>query len=104
MSLNITKFVCSHSTRSTCNCAARLFRQINMTQISRWELESLLHHEDHHMTRLILCEVVRQTRQRPHSPLPTPLVNSRGMELAVVKVIYLGFLNLIREIISAVMK
>lgn len=88
----------SHSTRSTCNWAARLFRQINMTQISRWELESLLHHEDHQVTRLILCEVVRQTRQRPHSPLPTPLVNSRGMELAVVKVGGFGIGGITNEI------
>lgn len=80
----------SRGSWSPCGWAVRLLRRIHFSQVSRWELESCLRRTDQQTTRLVLAETLRQSRHRPHTALsiPSPLVNNRGMELAVVKVGY----------------
>lgn len=69
-----------------CGWSVRLLRRIHFGQVSRWELESILRRVDQQLSRLVLSEALRQSRHHRSTPLPSPLVNSRGMELAVVKV------------------
>jgi len=95
-------------------CAQRLLRRIHFAEIMPWDLEavqqqSLLGHsyQDQHLFHLVLSETCRQSRVRPTLPntssvVPvsktSPLVNSRGMELAVVKVGGFGIGGITNEI------
>lgn len=77
--------VCSRG----CGWAVRLLRRIHFCQVNKWELEGVLRRADQQLSRLVLAEALRQSRHRPQSHtalIPSPLVNNRGMELAVVKV------------------
>lgn len=103
-------FICySHTQRV--NCPQRLLRRVHFGEISAWEVESLLNNMSHNtvdqqLCRLVVAEACRQGRVRTSSITnnstitltsssvssktspagPSSLVNSRGMELAVVKV------------------
>lgn len=95
-------------------CAQRLLRRIHFAEIMPWDLEAvqqqtLLGHsyQDQHLFHLVLSETCRQSRVRPTLPntssvVPvsktSPLVNSRGMELAVVKVGGFGIGGITNEI------
>ena len=66
----------------------RLLRRINFGEVSWWELDSLLENQEPLAARLVYAEAVRQNRPSCGGRLlsGSPLVNSRGMELAIVKV------------------
>ncbi|KAL1132347.1 hypothetical protein AAG570_010303 [Ranatra chinensis] len=65
----------------------RLLRKINFSEVSWWEVDSLVESQDHLVTRLVYSEAVRQNRDTciVTPPPGLPLINSRGMELAIVK-------------------
>ncbi|KAK3908107.1 Kelch-like protein 26 [Frankliniella fusca] len=110
----------SHTQRV--NCAQRLLRRVHFSEISAWEVEGLLGKMKHspvdqQLCRLVVAEACRQGRIRPStlttsslgsltsgvSSASTPasscnLVNSRGMELAVVKVGGFGLAGITNEI------
>ncbi|XP_046680622.1 kelch-like protein 26 [Homalodisca vitripennis] len=89
----------SHESHSRgCGWAVRLLRRIHLSQVSRWELEGVLRRTDQQLARLVLSEYLRQSRHRPLPALPSPLVNNRGMELAVVKVGGFGIGGITNEI------
>lgn len=84
--------------------AARLLRKIHFSQIPvAWHLEIMLVDRESYLKRLICAEIFRQTVERPspnivqHSS-PAPLLNSRGMELAIVKVGGFGIGGITNEI------
>jgi hypothetical protein len=65
----------------------RLLRRINFGEVSWWELDALLENQDLLVAQLVYAEAVRQYRPSWVRCLSgSPLVNSRGMELAIVKV------------------
>ncbi|XP_054267106.1 kelch-like protein 26 isoform X2 [Macrosteles quadrilineatus] len=88
----------NHRSSSMCGWSVRLLRRIHFGQVSRWELESILRRVDQQLSRLVLSEALRQSRHHRATPLPSPLVNSRGMELAVVKVGGFGIGGITNEI------
>ncbi|XP_067013052.1 kelch-like protein 26 [Anabrus simplex] len=90
--------------------AQRLLRRIHFSEIAPRDLEAVLQqtlaghtYQDHQLYRQVLGETCRQSR--PRSSIPSmsvsqtsPLVNSRGMELAVVKVGGFGIAGITNEI------
>jgi hypothetical protein len=89
--ISLTLLVLNSRGSPMCGWAVRLLRRIHYGQVSRWELEGILRRTDQQLSRLVLSEALRQSRHHRTTPgpppsLPSPLVNSRGMELAVVKV------------------
>ncbi|BES95692.1 BTB And C-terminal Kelch [Nesidiocoris tenuis] len=86
-------------------CINRLVRKIHIGEVSWWELDTVIESREPWLARVVYAEVVRQIRQRrtsASSPLPlsppSPLVNSRGMTLAIVKVGGFGLGGITNEI------
>lgn len=95
-------------------CAQRLLRRVHFAEIASWDLEAVQQqtllgqtYQDQHLFHLVLSEACRQSRIRSALPdnssvVPvskvSPLVNSRGMELAVIKVGGFGIGGITNEI------
>ncbi|PSN54714.1 Kelch-like protein 26 [Blattella germanica] len=90
-------------------CAQRLMRRVHFAEIMPWDLESILqqnslahNYQEQHLYHLVVSETCRQSRIRSSNLVPvsksSPLVNSRGMELAVVKVGGFGIGGITNEI------
>ena len=95
--------------RQRLSSAQRLFRRIHFAEILPWDVETVLQqtsvshsYQEHHLYRLVLSETCRQSRIRSSNLVPvpksSPLINSRGMELAVVKVGGFGIGGITNEI------
>ncbi|XP_049790542.1 kelch-like protein 26 isoform X3 [Schistocerca nitens] len=83
--------------------AQRILRRVHFTEITPWDLDTVLSHShmDQTLYRQVLAETCRQNRPRTLKlPIPssTSLINSRGMELAVVKVGGFGIAGITNEI------
>nr|CAD7399880.1 unnamed protein product [Timema poppensis] len=91
------------------SCLPRLLRRVHFSEIAPWDMEASLQaavtgptcYQDQQLYRLVIAETCRQTRVPLPTPSPTPstaLVNSRGMEMAVVKVGGFGIAGITNEI------
>lgn len=96
------------------SCPQRLLRRVHFSEIAPWDLEAVQQqtllgqtYQDQHLFHLVLSEACRQRRIRCALPedsgvVPasktSPLVNSRGMELAVIKVGGFGIGGITNEI------
>uniref|UniRef100_A0A0A9ZET0 Kelch-like protein diablo n=1 Tax=Lygus hesperus TaxID=30085 RepID=A0A0A9ZET0_LYGHE len=83
----------------------RLVRKIQFSEVSWWELDTVTESREPWLAPSVFAEAVRQSRHKrssPTSPLPlsppSPLVNSRGMTLAIVKVGGFGLGGITNEI------
>ncbi|KAJ9587276.1 hypothetical protein L9F63_019207 [Diploptera punctata] len=90
--------------RQRLNSAQRLLRRIHFAEITPWDVDAVLQQTalGQHLYRLVLSETCRQSRVHASNLVPasksSPLVNSRGMELAVVKVGGFGIGGITNEI------
>lgn len=82
-----------------------VLRRIHFTEISDWKVGSVLQNvfsnknsPDQYLYRLVLSEMFRQVHPTSKLPPNCQLVNSRGMELAVVKVGGFGIGGITNEI------
>lgn len=88
--------------------ALRILRRVHFSEISNWKVEHVIQkaflnkEPDQQLYRLIMAEAFRQKHLPTHKLSSTievnPLVNSRGMELAVVKVGGFGISGITNEI------
>ncbi|XP_014244123.1 kelch-like protein 26 [Cimex lectularius] len=83
----------------------RLVHKIHISEVSWWELDTLLEAREHYLAKLVY-EAIRQNRHHRNSSNSStallspssPLVNSRGMTLAIIKVGGFGMGGITNEI------